>query len=295
MSLFDINICRLCGSQSEPNIAIFDIKFAVETAKLSQVGEMMLDCLFAEVKHIVIFASFLKKNPLHFQLTPNSGYPEVVCTFCQLQLNVFYEFKRKVFSQHAKFTSFIEKHKCNSTNHENHIEIVTLLTPDLLGEEEDTSEFDVESYHSSENELTIKVESCHSMDQHDCSEFDPVATTNGSDRVTDQLKSVANTNNEEQIDEHFLEYSEDTGSGANESQYEILECDENNLEVQFSNSNLEQRCKDESVIEMIEEFIDEDTTGSVAFNIKDNLDEYYECQICLDSFETPEDLKQHLM
>ncbi len=45
------------------------------------------------------------------QLEPNTGYPEIVCHLCQLQLNVFYEFKKKVFSNHDKFTSILRQTK----------------------------------------------------------------------------------------------------------------------------------------------------------------------------------------
>lgn len=44
-------------------------------------------------------------------MEPNTGYPEIVCQLCQLQLNVFYEFKKKVFLNHEKFTTILEKQK----------------------------------------------------------------------------------------------------------------------------------------------------------------------------------------
>lgn len=44
-------------------------------------------------------------------MEPNTGYPEIVCQLCQLQLNVFFEFKKKVFLNHDKFTSILRKAK----------------------------------------------------------------------------------------------------------------------------------------------------------------------------------------
>lgn len=44
-------------------------------------------------------------------MEPNTGYPEIVCQLCQLQLNVFFEFKKKVFANHEKFTEILQKTK----------------------------------------------------------------------------------------------------------------------------------------------------------------------------------------
>ncbi|KAJ6635371.1 Zinc finger protein [Pseudolycoriella hygida] len=45
------------------------------------------------------------------ELEPNTGYPEIVCQLCQLQLNVFYEFKKKVFVNHERFTTILGKNE----------------------------------------------------------------------------------------------------------------------------------------------------------------------------------------
>lgn len=42
-------------------------------------------------------------------MEPNTGYPEIVCQLCQLQLNVFFEFKKKVFLNHEKFATILNK------------------------------------------------------------------------------------------------------------------------------------------------------------------------------------------
>lgn len=46
---------------------------------------------------------------IYFKVNPSSGYPEIVCQYCQLQLNVFFEFKKKVLEQHNRFTNALDK------------------------------------------------------------------------------------------------------------------------------------------------------------------------------------------
>lgn len=51
MSFFETDVCRLCASQTKPNFEIFEQNSStLERTKLSKMGDMMLDCLFAEVK-----------------------------------------------------------------------------------------------------------------------------------------------------------------------------------------------------------------------------------------------------
>ncbi|KAG4074439.1 hypothetical protein HA402_015135 [Bradysia odoriphaga] len=141
MNVIEDNTCRLCFSASENNVNIFS---ANESDGLTSIGRMIVDCLLSE-------------------LEPNTGYPEIVCHLCQLQLNVFYEFKKKVFQNQEKFTTILSKQKQSK--------------PGPLSKKSPPKNVDDDSKKKRLTRSSVKVENTsHTIDNFESIEPQPVDT-----------------------------------------------------------------------------------------------------------------------
>lgn len=221
-----------------------------------------------------------------------------MCQFCQLQLNVFYEFKRKVFEQHAKFTKFIEEQ-----NEEDRLKAAKLISPVPSDDEDAEIVYEVKSCLSNkvvDEELLIQIDSCHSIDDLDKHSESDMAITKGSQKFAEEIKLSEHSF---LVEEQFLENSEVTNNIVIESNYELRDLDDD-VEFpkhdEFDNSDQERsdQCEDDIAVEMLEEFIDDDFSDlantPTHCRSDSKLANVYDCRICLIRLPTREGLKQHL-
>lgn len=227
------------------------------------------------------------------QISHDSGYPEVVCQFCQLQLNVFFEFKRKVFEQNSKFFDIITKHcqvvmvKENNSIDRTDIERTTSISS------------------ATENEYVLKIDSIH---RHN-NELDHVEIViERQSSVSEPMLESADDGCtiEEFIEEQYLmDYGEDVAKDSEHAHTIVAEESPPNeqridpllgrLEAEPAAQDIAGQVTTGTTEDLSVEFIvnDDAEIDYHAFYRSDVIDDYYECYICAMHIQSKDDLKEH--
>lgn len=198
---------------------------------------------------------------------------------------MFYEFKRKVFEQHAKFTKLIDNH--NKSLPKRNKEASVHQTNRLINDDQTfEEELVVKSSHNNQD-LVIKIKSFPNNELPQDSTpttSHPLNTTND-EAEQNQQSSEDPSNGVDHIEsmfhfeEQFLEYIEETANVTN-NEPEFVVCDK---------TNSKKSSQDESEAElMIEEFVEEE------FCDLDKLAEYFQCNICSIHHKSAETLRKHV-
>lgn len=228
-ALFSDDTCRLCAAQVDNHQPIF---IDPECMQLSSIGHMMQDCLFADVRI-------------------QSDYPAVVCQFCHLQLNIFYEFKKKVLEHHQIFTEMLA---ARSAQHidcpKQSPEKPPPLSPTHNFTEEhylwDEADIDAPVASIIKDECDTQFDLSDNLQQNDVeiSNDDELLLHQQHEYVVEFLESETETEAEPQMQSLVpVKRNEDISSDADEIAEADNEDDENEDDAQF---------------EMMEEYIDDD-------------------------------------
>lgn len=70
-----------------------------------------------------------------FQVMSNSAYPDKICNYCQLQLNMFYAFMLKATKAHETFTELLDEYASDEVDQDILVDIKSELDENLLNQE----------------------------------------------------------------------------------------------------------------------------------------------------------------